>query len=188
MIGVDWAGERRSLATRAETEPALDTGEFERIYRRHWPDVFRYAWLLGRNHHDAEDVASEAFRRSFEAWCAGRGPSGEPLPWLLLITRRIVVDRHRRSRLVRWLSIEKTREPADERESAAFRSAEVWLWFEHLARVLPPNQREALLLRFAFDLADEDAAKVLGTSVGNTRTLVSRGLAALRRHPEVTEQ
>jgi DNA-directed RNA polymerase specialized sigma24 family protein len=53
---------------------------------------------------------------------------------------------------------------------------------------LPEAQREALILRGQFDLSDAEAAIVMGTSVGNVRTRVSRGLATLRQKPEVMER
>lgn len=184
MIGLSWAGERGVL----REDVPFDLQRFERIYERSWPEVFRYAWLLTRNHHDAEDVAAEAFRRAFESWSGGEGPRGEAVPWLFVITRRIAIDRLRRKRLIRWLPIDAAAEHGDEAASRAVLNSEVWMWFERLAGALPPNQREALLLRFVFDLSDADGAGVMRTSTGNFRTLVSRGLATLRRQPEVLER
>jgi RNA polymerase sigma factor (sigma-70 family) len=167
---------------------AVERREFERIYYRTWPDVFRYALTLLRHRQDAEDVAAEAFGRALESWDSGRGPQGDALPWIFLITRRIAIDRFRRRRLIGWIPLERTPEPADTAEDAALVRSEVWIWFEQLCRVLPAHQREALLLRFQFDLCDEDAAKVMGTSAANVRTMVSRGLATLRQRPEVLDQ
>ena len=179
---------RRGLDLITDDETALERSEFQSIYHRTWPDVFRYAFVLLRHREDAEDVASEAYRRALESWDAGRGPEGEPLPWLFLITRRIVIDRHRRTRLIGWLPLEHAPEPEDRAEEAAFRRSEVWIWFEQMCRLLPEQQREALFLRFQFDLSDAETSRVMGTSAGNVRTLVSRGLATLRQRPEVMER
>ena len=174
-----------AVAEIAERESHL---EFERVYRATWPDVFRYAWILLRQRQDAEDVAAEAYRRALEAWTAGRGPQGDVLPWLFVIVKRIAIDRQRRHRLVGWLPLRSAPEPEDPGDEEAFRRSEVWLWFDQLCRALPEEQREALLLRFQFDMSDAAAAKVMGTSVGNVRTRVSRGLATLRANPEVMER
>jgi RNA polymerase sigma factor (sigma-70 family) len=170
-----------------DEELAGERGAFQRIYSVTWPDVFRYAFVLLRHREDAEDLAAEAYRRALESWDSGRGPQGEPLPWLLLITRRIAIDRHRRRRLVAWLPLDRAPEIHDRAGDAAFRRSEVWIWFEQLCRILPTQQREALFLRFQFDLSDADASRVMGTTVGNVRTLVSRGLATLRQRPEVMD-
>jgi len=68
------------------------------------------------------------------------------------------------------------------------RRSEVWIWFDQLCRALPEAQREALILRYQFDLSDAEAASVMGISVGSVRTRVSRGLATLRQKPEVMER
>jgi RNA polymerase sigma factor (sigma-70 family) len=179
MTVVERAGERGLVVERA-----IDRGEFQQVFRQAWPDVFRYALLLSRHRQDAEDIAADTFRRAFESWADGRGPSGDVMPWLFVIARRVVIDRHRRSLLLGWLPLEHAPEPSDAGEDAAFRSSEVWIWFEQLSRVLPAKQREALILRFQFDFSDSEASKVMGTSVGNVRTLVSRGLATLRVRAE----
>jgi RNA polymerase sigma factor (sigma-70 family) len=178
----------RASALITDDEARLHRREFQNIYHQAWSDVFRYAFVLLGHREDAEDVASEAFRRALESWAGGRGPEGEPLPWLFLITRRIVIDRHRRKRLIGWLPLEHAPELADRAEEAAFRRSELWIWFEQLCDVLPAQQREALFLRFQFDLSDADAGKVMGTTPGNVRTLVSRGLATLRQRPEVMDR
>jgi RNA polymerase sigma factor (sigma-70 family) len=49
-----------------------------------------------------------------------------------------------------------------------------------LLATLPDRQRAALVMRFFDDLADEEIAAALGCRVGTVRSLVSRGLAALR--------
>ena len=178
-------GERKLVV---DEEWAVERVDFRRLYCETWPDVFRYAWVLIRHREDAEDVASEAFRRAFESWSAGHGPQGDVKPWLFLITRRVAIDRLRRKRLIDWLPLEHARSPEASADEAAFRRSEVWIWFEQLCRALPANQREALLLRFQFDLSDTEAGKIMGTSAANVRTRVSRGLAALRARAEGMER
>jgi RNA polymerase sigma factor (sigma-70 family) len=45
---------------------------------------------------------------------------------------------------------------------------------------LPERQRAALVLRFYLDLSERDAAEALGCRPGTVKSLVSRGLEALR--------
>ncbi len=170
-------GERRLVV---DEEWAVERMDFRRVYSETWPDVFRYAWVLLRHREDAEDVASEAFRRAFESWTSGHGPRGEVRPWLFLITRRVAIDRLRRRRLISWLPLERAMETETSADETAFRRTEVWVWFDQLCRAIPADQREALLLRVQVDLSDADAARGSGTSAANVRTRVSRGLATLR--------
>ena len=110
---------------------------FEALYRQRYRDVYRYALLMLRSAEDAEDVTGEAFQRAYAAWDAGHGPSGEALPWLLLITRRLVIDRARRRKLLSWLplgGLRSSHEPMDQTDTGR---TEFWLWFERFAQELP---------------------------------------------------
>ena len=155
---------------------------FEQLYLDAWPRLYRYTWLLVRNHEDAEDTAAEAVRRAYGAWLSGHGPQGDSLAWLFLIARRVVIDRHRRNP-IKWLSLASTSEPADRRNH--FESTEEELWFEQLRTFLTPRQHEALLLRYLFDLSDQQIGKLMGLSDGGVRTNIARAVASLRTHPEV---
>jgi RNA polymerase sigma factor (sigma-70 family) len=158
---------------------------FEALYRQRYRDVFRYALLMLRSEEDAEEVASEAFGRAYSAWRSGHGPTGQALPWLLLIARRIVIDRTRRRRLLSWLplgSLHPAQEPAVDSDASR---TEFWLWFDRFARELPDRQREVLILRYHRDLDDEAIGEVLGITASAVRSLVARACANLRRNPEI---
>lgn len=53
------------------------------------------------------------------------------------------------------------------------------LW--RVLHALPPKQRAAVVLRFYEDLSEEETARLLGCPKGTVKSLVSRGLEALRR-------
>jgi DNA-directed RNA polymerase specialized sigma24 family protein len=96
------------------------------LYTEAWLPVFRYAFLLLRHREDAEDATGEAFTRAHAAWAVGKGPVGAPLPWLLLITRRVVIDRQRRRRLVAWLPLIESHDRAGN-GMTELANAEVWI-------------------------------------------------------------
>jgi RNA polymerase sigma-70 factor (ECF subfamily) len=162
---------------------------FEEIYLATWPRLCRYAWVLVRHEEDAEDVAAEAVRRAYAAWQAGRGPAGDPTPWLFLIARRIVIDRNKR-RIPRWLPLPgagaalagepPAADPIDRVEAA--------VWFGQLRECLSARQHEAIVLRFLFDLDDDQIGNIMGLSPAGVRTNVSRAVAALRKRPEVFDR
>jgi RNA polymerase sigma factor (sigma-70 family) len=158
---------------------------FEALYRQRYRDVYRYALLMLHSAEDAEDVTADAFQRAYAAWDSGHGPAGQALPWLLLITRRLVIDKTRRRRLLSWLplaSLHPIHEPSAEADTGR---TEFWLWFERFARELPTRQREVLILRYQRDLDDDAIAEVMGLSASGVRSLVGRACATLRRNPEI---
>jgi DNA-directed RNA polymerase specialized sigma24 family protein len=77
MTAVHMLGERELVI---DEERAAERLDFQRVYYRTWPDVFRYALTLLRHREDAEDLAAEAFRWALESWDSGRGPSETSCP------------------------------------------------------------------------------------------------------------
>lgn len=159
---------------------------FESAYRDHYREVYRYVLLAHGRPDDVEDIVADTFDRAFRAWRSGHGPAGRALPWLIVIARRIVVDRWRRNRLIGWLPFQAgptAPEPGD--PDSAGERAEFWIWLGQLAAALPKRQREVVFLRYQRDLTDEEIGEILGLSASGVRTLVSRALSALRQHPEL---
>ena len=180
-----WILERERPARRDLDHAAPRVESFEAVYRAHHRDVYRYVVLSLRRIDDADDVVAETFHRAFNAWRSGHGPAARALPWLIVIARRIIVDRWRRDRLIRWLPFtgRSVLDPADADDAEG--RAEFWLWLDELAKALPPRQRDVVFLRYQRDLTDEEIGEILGISASGVRTLVSRALAGLRRHPEL---
>ena len=171
---------------------------FEALYEAHYRDVSRHVILTTGGRDDVEEIVAETFARAFSAWRSGHGPAGRPLPWLLVIARRISTDRWRRRRIIAWLPLSDSgrsnandwdRRLTTEIESGgpdkAAGVAEFWLWLDALSRALPARQRDVIFLRYQRDLSDEDIGEVLGLSASGVRTLASRAISGLRKHPEL---
>jgi RNA polymerase sigma factor (sigma-70 family) len=163
-----------------DAPPAATT--FESIYEAHQRDVLRYAALMLRDPDEAADITAEAFARAWDAWSADRGPAGRPLPWLLVITRRLIVDGWRRRRRIAWLPLlDESRVPAPDR----IVETNFWLWLDQLAAALPVRQREVIFLRYRRDLSDAEIGTVMGLSGSGVRSLLARAIQSLRDHPEL---
>src|SRR6266508_4813322 len=112
---------------------------FERFYAEHRDEVFGLlVRRLGRQR--AEDAFQETFLRALRAYPALR--NGDYLrAWVLTIARNVAVDTHRRDRPPVELEepVELPRRPA---------YAEV----AHITDGLPPTERAAVVLRYAYDL------------------------------------
>jgi RNA polymerase sigma-70 factor (ECF subfamily) len=155
------------------------TRAFEPVYNIHYRDVYRYLLGVTRSPDDAEEIAAETFERALRAWDRVPEP---PLPWLLLTARRMATDRWRRARRLAQIVLGLRGET---RADAGEGRTEFWLWFDAIAGVLTPRQREVLLLRYQRDLTDADIALIMDITESGVRSLVGRALDVLRAHPEL---
>src|SRR5213080_5472550 len=69
---------------------------FERLYRRHVGDVYRYALAVMRNEADAEDVTQTTFMNALRAFQRGERPQ-KPQNWLIAIAHNVCRQRFRQS-------------------------------------------------------------------------------------------
>jgi RNA polymerase sigma-70 factor (ECF subfamily) len=114
----------------------------DELYRNHAAEVYRYAYAVLGNHADAEDVTQTTFVNAFRALERGERPR-KPSNWLITITHNIMRQRFRQQQ-ARPTEVELVREVAQEQAESNGPS------MEELVRALqriPPNQREALVLR-----------------------------------------
>src|SRR5919205_3990398 len=75
--------------------PGVDRA-FERLYRRHALDVYRYAQAVLRNQADAEDVTQTTFMNAYRAIQKGERPE-TPHNWLIAIAHNVCRQRFRQS-------------------------------------------------------------------------------------------
>ena len=166
----------REVAT-GEAE-RLEGGVLEDLYVRHAGRATRIAYLLTGDRGLAEDLVQEAFLR-----LAGRFLHVRNRAAFESYLRRTVVNlansHHRRVRserttLARRASLrEPEPAPPDPGDSDMLKRA--------LLR-LPPRQRTAIVLRFYEDLSEQQTADAMRIAVGTVKSLVSRGMDALRTH------
>jgi RNA polymerase sigma-70 factor (ECF subfamily) len=141
---------------------------FERFYTEHRDEVF--GLLVRRVGRDrAEDAFQETFLRALRAYPALR--HAEHLrAWVLTIARHVAVDAYRREKPTVELEepIELPRRPA-------------YAQLEHLTDELPPTERAAVVLRYAYDLPYDAIGAALGSSEEAARQAASAGVRRLRR-------
>jgi RNA polymerase sigma-70 factor (sigma-E family) len=148
------------------------------LYQQHAANAVQLAYLLTGNKHVAEDLAQDAFVRLFGRFQELRNP--EAFSFYL---KRTVVnlsrDHFRRLRRERALSRHQLR--PDTQNDIQLSRVDARDELLQALQTLPARQRAALVLRFCESLSEHEAAQVLETSVGAINSLVSRGLATLRR-------
>lgn len=159
-------------------QPRLDRA-FERIYRRHVGDVYRYALTVLRNPADAEDVTQTTFMNAYRAFTRGERPRNAQ-NWLIAITHNVCRQRFRQS-LRRPEEVEYDDAIGDVVTDEEGPSAED---IQRALGQLAFNQRAALVMRELEGRSYAEIAEILGTSVAAVETLIFRARRALREQLE----
>jgi len=156
---------------------ALSHREFNRWVDDHAPALFRLAYRLIGDSHEAEDLVQETFRSAWKSRNSYLTETGERA-WLAAILRRRVVDRWRKKPppqatggdSVIELSVAAVdplaNEYSDEMQAALNR--------------LPVELRETLLLVVVGELTHQEAANLLQVPLGTILSRVSRARTRLR--------
>lgn len=146
------------------------------LYERCAPGAVRLAYLLTGDRSVAEDITQDAFVR-----VSGRLAHLRDGAAFDAYLRRAVVNlakNHFRRRAVERAYLERTRpDAATAGHEQPFVEREATM--AALAR-LPQRQRAAIVLRFYEDLTEDVIAQILRCRNGTVRSLVTRGVQALR--------
>ena len=153
---------------------------FERLYRAHVGDVYRYALAITGNAADAEDVAQTTFMNAYRALERGERPE-KPRHWLIAIAHNVCRQRFRQSarrpmEVTYFEDVAETLVPSDDAPTAAD--------IQRALGELALNQREALVMRELEGRSYADIAELLGISVAAVETLLFRARRALREQLE----
>lgn len=151
---------------------------FNEMVDEHGAALFRVAYRLVGDRHDAEDFVQEAFRSAWSSRSHYRAELGERA-WLVTILRRRIVDGWRKQR-ARTISIDEKAlefgEAGDDPSTLEFE--------DHVQAALDelPNQlRETLLLVVVGELTHQEVADVLSIPIGTVLSRVSRARTKLRK-------
>ena len=159
---------------------ACPPGVIADLYRAHMPAATRLAYLLTGDRTAAEDVAQDAFLRAASRLGALRDDAAFPA----YLHRAVVNAARNRGRR---LALERRHAMPAREESAALPDLATRDGLWHALQRLPHRQRAALVLRFYLDLSEAEVADRLGCRPGTVKSAVSRGLAALRADPQLSE-
>ena len=153
--------------------------DFEDLYRRYAPDVYRFALYLSGSPAQAEDLASETFVRVWTARDNIRTASVKA--YLFTIARNLHVDGRRRdARNVELPELLLDPSPGPEVEAQDKQALDTVL---RALQQIPEIDRAALLMRAQDGLPYEEIAAALGIPLASARVKVHRArlrLADLR--------
>ena len=155
----------------------LTQAHFNALVEDHGPALYRTAYRLVGDPHDAEDVVQETFRSAWNSrkkYESGRGDRA----WLAAILRRRVVDRWRKKRIPVVSAGDTPIEIGIEGEDPT--ANEFSDEMQHALSRLPTELKETLLLVVVGELTHQEVADLLGIPLGTVLSRVSRARRRLR--------
>jgi RNA polymerase sigma-70 factor, ECF subfamily len=138
---------------------------FGELVERYWTSVYRLAYHLSGNVHDAQDLAQETFLKAMSGRASFKDGTNLKA-WLLRIGSNAFLDLRRRRKTARASAIDV--EPAVTHADAAQASelsAALWA----AIRRLDETPRTVFLLRTQDDLSFREIAEVIGTTEDTAR-------------------
>ena len=170
----------------------MDESELRTQLEQHHPVSFGWALsCCSRNASEAEDVLQTAYLKILDGRARYDGRS-EFKTWLFAVIRMTAADERRRGWLRRLRLAGYKQERAGhvqspERGEGLEKSERRQAFLDELVK-LPRRQQEILHLVFYQDMTVEEAAGVMGVSLGSARTHYERGKARLRERLKHSEE
>ncbi|GGX56908.1 RNA polymerase sigma factor SigE [Streptomyces minutiscleroticus] len=194
------ASEPKSVTDTADQRHATDTAQtatfatdadsqawtpptWEEIVSMHSGRVYRLAYRLTGNQHDAEDLTQEVFVRVFRSLSTYTPGTFEG--WLHRITTNLFLDMVRRKQRIRFDALGDdaaerlpSREPSPQQ---VFNDSHFDADVQQALDTLAPEFRAAVVLCDIEGLSYEEIAATLGVKLGTVRSRIHRGRSQLRK-------
>ena len=156
---------------------------WDEVVRTHSARVYRLAYRLTGNQHDAEDLTQEVFVRVFRSLSTYTPGTFEG--WLHRITTNLFLDRARRKQRIRFDALTDefaARLPSrltgpEEHFDIAHLDGDIQQALDALA----PSFRAAVVLCDIEGYSYEEVAQTLGIKLGTVRSRIHRGRSQLRQ-------
>ncbi len=176
-------GSTQAAATAVDPDSTWVPPTWEEVVRDHSSRVYRLAYRLTGNRHDAEDITQEVFVRVFRSLSSYRPGTFEG--WLHRITVNLFLDSARRRQRQRTDALAEDAaerlpglDPGPER---AYEYRNLTDDVQRALDALSPDFRAAVVLSDIEGLSYEEIATTLGVKLGTVRSRIHRGRAQLRR-------
>lgn len=176
-----------------------DMEAFDALVVRYERQVYNLAYRMTGNYDDANDVASEAFIRVFNAINRFRGDSSFST-WLYRIVTNVFLDERKRRQSHPHISLEEQfelegstlRRQVEDTSPGPMTIAEdkeVQRLLHKAIMTLPEFQREMITMYHILDLSYDEIAQITGLPIGTVKSRLNRARFALRdvlkEHPDI---
>ena len=168
--------EERQLIEAARADPAL----FQTLYDRYFDQIYSYVYYHCGSREQAEDITAATFQRGLEDLPNFQWRGIPYSAWLYRVAGNLLSRDRRRPA---WLELQDTEyrgQEVEEPEDVVLRLDENSR-LQAAVQALPPDQRQAILLRFFAGMRNKDVGRIMNRSEGAVKLLVFRAVANLRK-------
>ena len=187
--------EQKGLANLAARCLAGDAQAWEQLARTQHRKIYGICYRFTGSQSDAEDLTQEAFLKMYRNLASFDPAKGGFTTWLTTLTRNLLVDNYRRSRLERASdSLDESYDGKEDGATKADRLAdggksqeqhvaglELRAQIQGALQQVSPDLREAVILRDLEDLDYKEIADILQVPQGTVKSRISRGRSELAR-------
>jgi RNA polymerase sigma-70 factor (ECF subfamily) len=160
---------------------------WEEMVKTHTRRVYSMCYRFTGRDSEAQDLAQEVFLRVFRTLKTFRAGEGVFVVWLSRLTRNLLIDNYRRTRLERATDSIEDQLPTIEERSSITRTdgmlagREAGELLQSALAKLSPELRETVILRDIEELEYKEIAQVLKVPEGTVKSRLNRGRAELAR-------
>ena len=167
---------------------AGNEGAWEDLVKVHTRRVYSICYRFTGSDQEAQDLTQEVFLRVFRSLKSFRAGEGSFTVWLARLSRNLLIDNYRRTKLDRSTdSIEEQLPMLEERTAMSARTEglvagrEASELLQGALQKLSPELRETVILRDLEELEYREIAQVLNVPEGTVKSRLNRGRAELAR-------
>ena len=187
--------EQKAMAEVAARALAGDSAAWEEMARSQHRRIYGICYRFTGSPTEAEDLTQEAFLKIYRNLSSFDASKGGFSTWVTTLTRNLLVDNYRRTRMERVSdSLDESYGEDEDGPTKAERLAdggksqeqhvaglELRTQIQAALKQVSPELREAVILRDLEDMDYKEIADILGVPQGTVKSRISRGRAELAR-------
>ncbi len=171
----------------AGTEKALEV-----LLHRHKSKIFTSIMMVIKDHSLAEDIFQDTFFKVIQTLKRGQyNEEGKFLPWVIRISRNLIIDHFRRIKKMPPVPVYVTDEgeevsvlntlAADDDTERKLESGKIKTSIRKLINNLPEDQREVVLMRMYYDMSFKEISEFTKVSINTSLGRMRYALFNLRK-------
>jgi RNA polymerase sigma-70 factor (ECF subfamily) len=163
-------------------------GALGTLVKRHKSKIYTSIYLIVKDQYVAEDLLQDAFIKAIKKLRSGEyNEEGKFLPWIMRISHNLAIDHFRREKRYPTIILEDGSNvfnslsfSEDSTESIKIKD-ETHVELRRLIDLLPPQQKEVLVMRHYGEMSFQEIAEATGVSINTALGRMRYALINLRK-------